>query len=56
LSLTVDIVWPGGQKETVVNIKPNQSIVVQEGKGVTSSAPIVFVPIVSPSPSPTPGT
>jgi enediyne biosynthesis protein E4 len=56
LSLTIDIVWPGGQKETLVNIKPNQSIIIQEGKGVTASAPIVFVPLESPSPSPTPGT
>ena len=54
VSLTIDVVWPGGQKETVVNIKPNQSLTIQEGKGVTLSAPIVFVPVVSPSPSPTP--
>lgn len=56
LSVTIEIVWPGGQKETVPNIKPNQSIIIQEGKGVTASTPIVFAPIVSPSPSPTPGS
>jgi hypothetical protein len=53
LTLTVDVVWPGGQRDSVSNLKPNQSIVIQEGKGVTTSAPIVFVPqpAVSPSPS-----
>jgi enediyne biosynthesis protein E4 len=54
LSLTVEVAWPSGQKETISNIKPNQSLVIQEGKGVTSSAPIVFVPVVTPSPSPRP--
>ena len=54
LTLTVDVAWPGGQKESIANIKPNQSIVIQEGKGVTGSAPIVFVLMPSPSPSPSP--
>ena len=54
LTLTVDVAWPGGQKESIANIKPNQSIVIQEGKGVTASAPIVFVLMPSPSPSPSP--
>jgi enediyne biosynthesis protein E4 len=52
LSLTIDVVWPGGQKERLVNIKPNLSLIIQQGKGVTASAPIVFVPIPVPSPSP----
>jgi enediyne biosynthesis protein E4 len=51
LTLTVDVAWPGGQKESVSNIKPNQSIIIQEGKGVTASTPIVFVPVTSPSPA-----
>jgi hypothetical protein len=54
LTLTVDVAWPGGQKESIPNIKPNQFIIIQEGKGVTNSAPIVFVPVASPSPSPSP--
>jgi len=58
LTLTVDVVWPGGMRDSVSNIKPNQSIVIQEGKGVASSAPIVFVPVpaASPSPSPSPSS
>jgi hypothetical protein len=54
LTLTVEITWPGGQKDSVSNIKPNQSIVIQEGKGVTASSPIVFVPVPTASPSPSP--
>jgi hypothetical protein len=52
LSLTVEVAWPGGQRETIPNVKSNQSIVIQEGKGVTAASPIVFVPVVTPSPSP----
>ncbi len=50
-TLALEIVWPSGQKDTIPDVKPNQSITVQEGKGVTSSAPIVFA---KPSPTPTP--
>jgi len=56
VTLTVDVSWPGGGKDSVANIKPNQSIVIQEGKGVTASAPIAFVLVPSPSPSPSPST
>src|SRR5678816_2060595 len=54
-TLTLEITWPGGQKDTISNLKPNQSILVQEGKGVTAQEPIIFVhtpPAPSPSPSP----
>jgi hypothetical protein len=51
--LTLEITWPGGQKDTISEIKPNQSITVQEGKGITLAAPIVFA---KPLPSPTPQT
>jgi hypothetical protein len=54
-TLTVEITWPSGQKDTITNLKPNQSIVIQEGKGVTSQEPITFVhtpPAASPSPTP----
>ncbi len=53
-TLNLEITWPGGQKETIPNIKVNQSIVVHEGKGVTTQEPIVFSRTPSPSPSPTP--
>jgi hypothetical protein len=54
VTLSVDVSWPGGGKDSVSNVKPNQAIVIQEGKGVTTSAPIVFVPVITTSPSPTP--
>ena len=52
-TLTLEITWPSGQKDRIADIKPNQSIVVQEGKGVVSSEPIVFVRTPAPQPSPT---
>jgi hypothetical protein len=36
------IVWPSGQKDTISNVKPNQSITVQEGKGIVASHAITF--------------
>jgi hypothetical protein len=59
VTLTLEISWPGGQKDRIADIKPNQSIVIQEGKGVIASEPIVFVPpkpAPSPSSSPSPDT
>ena len=37
-TLSLEIVWPSGQKDTITDIKPNQSVTVQEGKGITSAA------------------
>ncbi len=51
--LTLEIIWPDGQKDTIPEVKPNQSITVQEGKGIISTASIVFV-MPSPTPTPTP--
>ncbi|HEX9424878.1 MAG TPA: CRTAC1 family protein, partial [Pyrinomonadaceae bacterium] len=52
-NLTLEIAWPSGGRDTITDIKPNQSITVQEGKGVTSAAAIVFAK-ATPSPSPSP--
>lgn len=52
-TLTLEITWPGGQKDTVANMKPNLFVTVQEGKGVTASESIVFVR-AAPQPSPQP--
>ena len=54
LTVTLEIVWPSGQRESIPNIKPNQSITVQEGKGQISAAPIAFSPAPVPSPQPSP--
>jgi enediyne biosynthesis protein E4 len=41
-TLTLQIVWPSGKTDSMTGIKPNQSITVQEGKGIISAQPIVF--------------
>jgi hypothetical protein len=50
----LEITWPGNQKETIANLKPNQFVVVQEGKGAVTQEPIVFSRTLAASPSPTP--
>jgi len=40
--VNLEIVWPSGRKDTINGVKANQSIVVQEGQGITKSEPIVF--------------
>jgi hypothetical protein len=54
MTLSLEVIWPGGRKETVADLKPNQSVTVQEGKGVTATEPIVFVRLAQqPTPQPT---
>ncbi|HEV2836336.1 MAG TPA: CRTAC1 family protein [Pyrinomonadaceae bacterium] len=52
-TLTLEIIWPGNQKDKITDVKPNQYVTVQEGKGVIASEPIVFVRT---PPSPPKGT
>jgi hypothetical protein len=40
MRLTID--WPGGHKDTVENIAPDQAITVQQGKGIIAAHAIVF--------------
>ncbi|MFN2493975.1 MAG: CRTAC1 family protein [Pyrinomonadaceae bacterium] len=54
-ALSLEVIWPSGQKDTIPEVKPNQSIIIQEGKGIASAAAIVFAkPAPTPSPSPQP--
>jgi hypothetical protein len=41
-TVKLDIVWPSGHRDSIPNIKPDQFITVQEGKGIVSADPIVF--------------
>ena len=41
-SVTLKIAWPSGQAETLTDVKPDQFIVVEEGKGIISQEPISF--------------
>jgi hypothetical protein len=42
-SVRLEIVWPSGHKDSVADLKPNQYVTVQEGKGVLSTTPLQFV-------------
>ena len=41
-TVSLEIVWPDGRKESVANIRPNQFITLEEGKGMISAQPVVF--------------
>ena len=47
-TVSLEIVWPSGQKDMLPNIKPNQFITVKEGKGISSAQPIIFIKAGSP--------
>jgi hypothetical protein len=46
-TLSLEIVWPSGRKDTIPDVKPNQYITVKEGKGIISAQLIVFLKTVS---------
>jgi enediyne biosynthesis protein E4 len=48
-TVKLDIRWPSGHKDSISNVKPNQFITIQEGKGIVSAQPIVFSPATSKS-------
>jgi hypothetical protein len=52
--MTLEIAWPSGQVEIIPEVKPNQSIIVQEGKGIINASPIIFSRPAQPQPSPSP--
>jgi hypothetical protein len=39
---SIEVVWPSGQKDLVSDVNANQSITIQEGKGVVSAQPITL--------------
>jgi len=43
-TVSLEILWPSGRKDSIPDIKPNQFVTVQEGKGLISTQPIVFTP------------
>ncbi len=51
-TVSLEILWPSGRKDSIPSIKPNQFITVQEGKGLISAQPIVFSPPASHADSP----
>jgi hypothetical protein len=41
-TVSLEILWPSGQRDSIPNLQPNQSITVREGKGLIFARPIVF--------------
>ncbi|HKW18787.1 MAG TPA: CRTAC1 family protein [Terriglobales bacterium] len=41
-SMNIEVLWPSGRKDSIIAVLPNESITVQEGKGIISHKPIVF--------------
>ena len=39
-TVSLDIVWPSGKKESISSIRPNQFITLREGSGIVSAEPI----------------
>ena len=40
--MSLSVVWPSGHKDALTNLKANQSITIEEGKGITATHPIFF--------------
>jgi hypothetical protein len=38
----LEVIWPGGHKDTISGVKPNQFITVREGRGIIAAQPIPF--------------
>jgi hypothetical protein len=41
-SIRLQIHWPSGRKDSIADIKPNQSLTIQEGKGIVATTRIKF--------------
>ena len=41
-TVSLDIVWPSGKKESISDIRPNQFITLKEGSGIVAATPIKF--------------
>jgi hypothetical protein len=41
-NLRLQIVWPSGRKDAITDVKPNQFVTIQEGKGIVSAEGIPF--------------
>jgi hypothetical protein len=41
-AVALQIVWPSGKRESFTDLKPNQVVTLQEGKGIVATQPIDF--------------
>jgi len=37
---SIDVEWPSGMKDHVTNVPANQFLVIEEGKGLVTKAPV----------------
>ena len=44
-TMKLEVRWPGGHKDLIADVKPNQFVTIQEGKGIVLARPIAFSPI-----------
>ena len=51
-TVRLEVRWPGGHKDLVADVKPNQFVTIQEGKGKVSARPIAFSPVARASQPP----
>jgi hypothetical protein len=42
--VNLEITWPSGHKESLSRVAADQSLVIEEGKGIVSAQPIAFTP------------
>lgn len=42
--MTLELLWPSGHKATIKNVRPDQFLTIEEGKGIISARPIRFIP------------
>jgi enediyne biosynthesis protein E4 len=47
--LTLQIVWPSGHKDAIPDVKPNQFLTIQEGKGIIAADAIHFATAIAPT-------
>jgi hypothetical protein len=52
-TVTLEILWPSGERMTLQQVRANQSLVIQEGQGIIKAEPVVFAR-AAPTPAPTP--
>ncbi len=44
----LEIAWPSGRKESMQHVAADQSVIIEEGKGIVSAQPIAFTPAAKP--------
>jgi hypothetical protein len=43
-TITIEVVWPSGHRDSIRDVHPDQFVTIEEGKGIISAQPINFSP------------